>query len=384
MSVRTRVDSLLKKFEKTYQPLNTVELSRSALLGNFDLLKKLSPGEVIPVVKANAYGHGLREVVQILKARQFPYLAVDGYFEALKIREVSRQPVLVMGAIGTENYSHLETTGFSYVVSSLLTLEALARRRRKVTIHIEVDTGMHRHGVDLSQLGRLLKTVRAHPQLQLEGVMSHLADADNADNSYTEAQVAKFDQAVEVVLRAGLKPKWLHLAQTPGSAKVKSKYANAIRPGIGMYGINPLTPPDPAYKKLQALRPVMSIKSRIGLVRHLKPGDRVSYNGIFKAKKPMRMGVLPLGYSEGIPRSLANQGLFKAGRHYLPVIGKVCMNHTMIDLKATTLREGDPVIVISNNPKDKNSVRQLCQRFNYFNYRFLTAISPTIRRVIVD
>ncbi len=382
--LQSRIENLIKRFETEFEPLNQVELSRSAALNNFDVMKSLSPGGVIPVLKTNAYGHGLREIASILKDRPIDLMAVDGYFEALELRQATNTTVLIMGAILPANYKQLELRGFSYVVQSAEAIRALGARRQWAAIHLEVDSGMHRQGIQPKQLGSMLSLIKRYPKLKLEGVMSHLANGDSLDNSFNLRQTEIFDAVVAKTLAAGFKPKFLHLAQSTGAPKIKSKYANYIRPGIAIYGINALSANDIYYQKLADLKPVMQIASRIAKIQAVASGEPVSYGGTFITKRPSRIGVLPIGYGEGIPRSLANRGVVKAGKHYLPIVGKICMNHMMVDVTDTNLREWDEVIVLSCSSKDKNSIELLCRDFDFFNYRFLTAISPSIRRVIVN
>lgn len=214
--------------------------------------------------------------------------------------------------------------------------------------------------------------------------MTHLADADNeTDDSFTHKQVAQFDDLVERILSQGFRPRFIHIAQTAGSAKAQSKYANAVRLGIGLYGINPLGERDAAYKQLNGLRPVLSLKSTVIKVINLEAGDRVSYNGTFTAKKPMQIGVLPLGYYEGVPRDLSNTGVITHGGELLPIVGRVCMNHTMLDLRGSSVAVGDAVTVISADPNEPNSVPRLAAERGLFPYALLTGLSSSVRRVIV-
>ena len=154
--------------------------------------------------------------------------------------------------------------------------------------------------------------------------------------------------------------------------------------GIGTYGINPLRSDDPHYERLSGLKPVLSFKSTIIQVHQLEKGSKVSYGGTFVAKHPMRIGVLPVGYYEGLPRKLSGVGYVTHGKQALPILGRVCMNHVMIDLTESKLNVGDEVVVISNNPSDPNSVMGLEQRHKLFPYTTLTGLSNSIHRTVID
>lgn len=355
------------------------------MLWNVELVRRQYAGDrIIPVLKSNAYGHGLEQTAEILNGADCAFLAVDGYFEAAKIRDITRHHILVLGYIKPENVKLLDTRKCSFVVQDVEGLRAFGRLGKQVRIHLELNTGMNRLGLSSDELSEYLKTLQQYPKLELEGVMSHLADADNdRDSSYTERQVAVFDDTVASIHRQGFSPAYVHIAQTAGSAKAKSQYANAIRLGIGLYGISPLSETDPQASGFKGLRPVLTLESTIVKVVELQKGDRVSYNGIFTAPKAMKIGVLPLGYYEGVPRELSNKGSVAYGDNDLPIVGRVCMNHTMIDLKDSTAMVGDAVTVISRDPPRPNSVQQTCRTHGLFSYQFVTKLSSSIRRTVV-
>lgn len=384
MALRATIDNLLRKFEKDFATHNRIEVSKSALLHNFDLFAEISDEQVIPVLKGNAYGHGIEQVAAALKSRKFPYIAVDGYFEALRVRKVSRQPVLIMGAIKPENFAKLTYDRFAFVVQDETAIRALAATRRQLAVHLECNTGMNRYGAPLAELATLTKLILSYPNLRLEGVMSHLADSDGTSETTVTRAVDAFDRCVEIIRENGASPKLFHIAQTAGSLRAASRYANAMRLGVGLYGINPFPTEHHCHAKLAGLQPALQLISTITKAIDLKKGDSVSYNYTFTAPRGMRIGVLPLGYYEGIPRAFSNTGVVKYDTAYLPVVGRVCMNHTMISLDGIPATVGSEVVVFSTNPKNKNSVDNAAKRHELFNYNVLTALSPDVRRVLVE
>ena len=384
MSFRQTIDTLLRKLEKTYATHNCIEVSRAAILHNLDLFTDLANMPAIPVLKGNAYGHGVALVAQALKGRKLPYIAVDSYFEALRVREVSKQPVLVMGAILPENYSHIKYDNFTFVAHDETSIHALGKTRKRIKLHLEVNTGMNRYGAKPDDITKLSKLILGYKNLTLEGVMSHLADSDGDNPATVEAAIEQFDACVETILATGAQPTIFHVAQSAGSIKVKSKYANMFRLGIGLYGINPFPHGHKLRKQLKDLRPALELVSTITKVIQLHQGDKVSYNYTFTAPKDMRIGVLPLGYYEGVNRGLSNVGTVKVGEQFMPIVGRVCMNHTIISLDGTSAKVGDEVVVYSNNPADKNAIDNIAQKHSLFNYSLLTSLSHDIRRLLVD
>lgn len=383
MSLRQTIDTLLRKLEKDYATHNRIEVSRSAILHNLDLYEKLSGKPAIPVLKGNAYGHGIALVAKALKGRKLPYIAVDGYFEALRIREVSNQPVLIMGAILPENYKRIKYDNFAFVVHDAASIHALGKTGKRVKVHIEANTGMNRYGAKPDEAIKLAKLIQDYPNLTLEGVMSHLADSDGDDPATVDAAVKQFDECVEAIRTTGANPTLFHIAQSAGSIKAQSKYANAFRLGVGLYGINPFPKNHKLHGQLKDLRPALKLVSTITKIIELKKGDKVSYNYTFTAPKGMRIGVLPLGYYEGVNRALSNVGTVKVGKYSTPIVGRVCMNHTMISLDGVNARVGDEVVVYSDNSADKNAIDNIAHAHNLFNYNLLTSLSYDVRRVLV-
>ena len=244
---------------------------------------------------------------------------MDGYFEAAKIGDITNHKILVLGYIKPANVKLLDTKKCTFVPFQRHEgLEAFASLNKPVKVHLELNTGMNRLGLQSDELMPYLQTLIKHRSLILDGVMTHLADADNPyDDLYTIRQTNLFDGYIKSILDFGLNPKYIHIAQTAGSTKTVSKYANSMRLGIGLYGINPLEAGDKHFNELSELQPVLELKSTVIKTIEMKTGDKVSYNGIFTASKTMKIGVLPLGYYEGIPRELSNKGLVTYGNQAL-------------------------------------------------------------------
>lgn len=383
MAIRNTIDRVIHQFEKDFDTHNRIEVSRSALSHNYKLFGRLSGKQIIPVLKGNAYGHGIEQVATALKDHAMPYIAVDGYFEALRIRKVSRQPVLIMGAIKTDNLARLTYDNFAFVVQDAETINALGATKKKLKVHLECNTGMNRYGAKPAELTTLTELILSHPNLKLEGVMSHLADSDGTDPTTVAEAVQLYDDCVEMVLSTGALPTMFHIAQTAGSLKARSKYANMIRLGIGLYGINPFASTHPLHGSLSDLQPALRFVSTITKIIPLQKGDEVSYNYTFTAPRDMTIAVIPAGYYEGVNRALSNVGTVSIANTYLPIVGRVCMNHTMIELPNKQIKKGQEVIVYSADPIAKNSIDQVAQKHDLFNYNLLATLSSDVRRVLV-
>lgn len=383
--IRSYINNAIDKARsQKYKTLNIIEVSQKNIVSNFNLFKGLDPDKkIIAVLKANAYGHGLKPVATILNQTDCQFIAVDGYFEANKIKDITKHKVLVMGYILSSNIYLLDNKRCSFVLQDINSLKEFGKSKKNFKIHLEINTGMNRLGIDSSEIEEYLNELSKYRNLELEGVMTHLADADNPDGSTTNMQTILFDKAVSKIKELGFKPKYIHIAQSAGSTKVKSEYANTIRIGIGLYGINPLLPSDQNYPKLSKLKPALELKSTIIKVLDLQPGQKISYNGTYETNKQSKIAVLPLGYYEWVPREMSNNGVFTSDKYQLPIRGKVCMNHTMIDITGADLKVGDKITVISSNANDPNSIQNISEGLNLLYYELLTRLSESIRRVIV-
>lgn len=383
MGTRASVNKLLSRFEKNFVVYNEIRLDKSALLNNVEVLSGLAQNKtIIPVLKSNAYGHGLREVSKILSERKFPYIAVDGYFEAQVVHEVFKQPVLVMGAIAPENYRKINSKYNAFVVHDEQTINAMGESEKKFILHLEIDTGMTRHGVQPSQVLDYVNLIKSFPNLNLEGIMTHLSEADNPDNIFTNKQVELFDNCVERILATETKIKWIHIAQSAGTPKVSSKYANASRTGIALYGLNPLAKDDLDYGSFENLMPVLEFISTITKLHNTKKGVSVGYGRTYRPDVDTIIAVLPLGYYEGIPRELSNHGFVEINGSNHKIAGRVCMNITMVDVGKSKVKVGDKVIIISRDKNSKISAQSICAENDLFIYSFLTSLNQNIRRKV--
>lgn len=381
--ISNRLNSAFQRFQRGYATQNNIFVSGLNLRHNAAVFSQLTHKQIIPVLKGNAYGHGIEIVAQALKGLDFPYLAVDGYFEALRIRSVSRQPVLIMGSIEVSNFAKLRFRDFAFLVQDAETVNALGRTGKKINVHLDVNTGMNRYGADQDEIVDLGRLIQSYPNLTLEGVASHLADSDGDDIGTIEDAVFAFDQAVDVIRSIGANPTIFHIAQSAGSLRAKSRYADTMRLGLSLYGLNPFSPGQPHYTELQSrLKPALRFESTITRIHYLKKGDRVSYNYTYTAPKDLSIGVLPAGYYEGVSRSLSNSGTVIVAGEHAPIVGRVCMNHTIVSLEGINAAVGDKVIVFSDDPKEPNAFDNIAREQKLFNYSLLTSLSPDVRRTL--
>lgn len=370
---------------KKYEPLNKIEIIKENLLRNYQYISSLNHNiSISPVLKSNAYGHGLIQIATILDSLNCPFFCVDSLYEAYALLKAEvKTRILVMGYIDPNNLS-FKKLPFSYVIWDLDQALKIAKYQRGAGIHIFVDTGMNREGVKLDDLEELLLALKKIKGINIEGLMSHLAvyskksSAYTKNESYPKFQLQNYQKALKICKKIGINPKWKHLAASGGLLNKYTKKTNMSRCGISLYGI------DREDRSNGKLKPILSLKTKIIQIKDIKKGDKVGYDSTFQAKKDMTIGVLPLGYNDGIDRRLSNKGCVLVGGSKCPIIGRISMNITTIDL--TGIKRfflGQEALVFSSNPKDPNSIQNAAKICKTLPHDLLVHINPTFRREIV-
>ena len=371
---------------KSYQHLNEVTVSAAALKNNFQVFARLQPNcQVAPVLKSNAYGHGLVTVAKMVDDLHAPFLIVDSLHEAFELKKNGmKTSILIMGFTHPNNFEHKKLP-FSTVVSSWKMIEHLHRFQPQMGLHLKIDSGMNRQGVKMNELPALLHKMQQLPNLKLEGICSHLADADNpVSDAFTKRQLADFQQAIKLVEAAGFRPKWKHSSASAGTTKFQETSANLVRLGLGLYGISPLAVTDAAHKKLQSLQPALELISTVAQIKTIAAGEKVGYGLTFTTQKSMTLAILPIGYYDGVDLRLSNKGVVTIKETPCPIIGRISMNMMVVDVSSVpAVKVGDPVTIYSANPTAPNSISAAAQTAGTIPYELLVHLAQsTYRRTV--
>ncbi len=382
-----------------YEPLIAVSISRERLLHNLQEFRKLIPhGYVAPVLKSNAYGHGLFEVADILRHdKRIPFIAVDSYFEAVALRARGiKTPLLIIGYTRPRTIMESSIKRTSFTITNIDTLRAIKNIASVVHVHIKIDTGMHRQGILMDEVRYAIELLEKNPCIRLEGICTHFSDADNADESFTEAQVVHWNDVVAEFKTAFPNIWYIHAAATDGSRFSDDIRGNVIRLGIGLYGLSE----NPVLNKKLDLRPVLKMTTIITGLKTLLPGETVGYGNTFKADREMCIATIPVGYYEGLDRRLSNKGAVQViiqnhakldasgGSEVIcPIIGRVSMNITTIDASTVPgvcgLKLGMSVTVVSDSKDDPNSILAHAKNCGTIAYEIAVKIPQQLKRVIV-
>lgn len=351
------------------------------------LRSRLAPScRVIGIVKANAYGHGAVAVSRALVQAGVTLLGVATLAEGIQLREARIDVgIILMGPLVQGEIHDLVSHRLTPVIYSEEFARDLVMRLRDEAVpypvHVEVDTGMGRLGVGRDRLLDLLQSPAFKGPLRLDGVMSHFADADSEDRSYTQGQLAQFTGLLEQIRRAGVNVPLAHVANTAGILRFPASHLDAVRPGIGLYGYH--------YSVGQevevALRPVLSLLTQVVQVRSLRSGESVSYNRTFRASRQTRIAVLPLGYADGYNRMLSNKGTVLLAGKRAPVVGRICMDMTMVDItEIPEAQVGTDVVVIGAEGAERITALDLAQGQGTIPYEVLCGIGARVRRSYVE
>ncbi|HEU4685743.1 MAG TPA: alanine racemase [Nitrospira sp.] len=364
----------------TYAQVNLASLGHNLE----EIRRRLAPScDIVAIVKANAYGHGAAETARELIRLGITRLAVVSVPEGMVLREAGiTRDLLVLGMIGDEQLADMVAFRLTPVVSDSRRLPALAHaaasKNVALPIHIKLDTGMGRLGLSPEEILPAFEQLEAFKSLRVEGLMTHLADADGKTAEQTERQLARFRETVETLRRRGIDVPLVHAANSAAIVRFAEAHFSLVRPGIMLYGYHTLPTSVPAPN----LKPVLSLKTAVGQVRTLRSGTTVSYNGTFTAGRTSRIAVLPIGYADGYSRRLSNRGAVLIHGRRAPIVGLVCMDMTMVDV--TDIPEtqvGDEVVVIGRQGEDAIWADDIAEWTGTIPYEVLCSIGPRVPRV---
>ena len=337
--------------------------------------KKVEDAKIMAVIKADAYGHGAQAIAKSLSNK-----GVYGFCVALveEVKELIesgiKEPILHLGAISENTLDIYQTGQVRCTVSSLEELEILQNSKIKsINVHIKVDTGMGRLGFDYHNIESVLDHCSKLKNINLEGLYSHFATADSSDDNYLKLQLNKFKKIVEISKKNNLGIKFFHIANSAAIFKHKDAHFNMVRPGITLYGISPLGSPE------SVLKPVLTLKSKVVLVKQFNENTSVGYGRMYKVKRKELIAVLQIGYGDGIPISYTNVGEVEADGILHPVVGKVSMDLVTIKCMNKKLKKGDSVIFWGGNTMQLR-IENIAKKMNMIPYELVTGISKRVMR----
>lgn len=366
------------------------KIDLAAVRANATEARRLAGGrDVIAVVKANAYGHGVVPVSRALLEAGCSRLAVLTVSEAAELREAAvAAPILVLGGVRSPGEADRAaglhaTVVLHHAESRALTSSAARRAGLRMPVHVEVDTGMRRAGVPLPESVDFLDAVAADPSLQLEGVFTHLARADEPDLAPSLEQLELFRGMLKGAATRGIEPPVIHVLNSAGLLAGKPladalPEANAVRPGLMLYGVRP------AAHQGGRLRPVMTLSARVGHIHDVAPGDGVGYGATFRATRPTRIATISVGYEDGIAWSAGGRGEVWLAGARRPIVGRVSMDSICVEIADAEIEIGDPAVIFGTSDAGGIAVEDAAAAAGTIAYELLVRVGRRVQREVVE
>jgi alanine racemase len=329
--------------------------------------------QIMAIIKADAYGHGALGMIDVLKEEGIDRVAVAILLEALEIREKDTDiNIMLLGYTPDENLEEViknNITPTIYSFEQAKYLDELAKKNNKrVTIHVKIDTGMHRVGLDINESSvEEIKKISTLENIFIEGIYTHFATADEIDKSYTRKQVENYQYIVNRLEEEGVNIPIKHVSNSAATVDLGEYNFDMVRPGLIMYG---LYPSEDQKSKID-LKPVMSLHSKIFHIKTLKKEEGIGYGLTYTAKTDLKTAVIPLGYADGYFRGLSNKGEVLIGGKKAKIIGNICMDKFMIDITDLDVKTGDEVILFG----EENPIDELAKILGTINYELVCAMS---------
>lgn len=378
-------------------PRTWVEIKRNALVHNMQSFRRLVGDKVIisPCVKANAYGYGLVESAQIFLESGADWLSVDSIYEAVLLRESGvTTPIYIFGYVTLEQLPLVVEHACKLLVNNYETvryLQELAEQaNKKIDVHIKVETGNNRQGLSGKELLDFAQYITLQPNLRLEGVSTHFANIEDVPNhDFAELQRQRFEEAYQMLLENNIKIPIRHVANSAAAMMYPKTHYDMVRPGIASYG---MWPSELFQKKYQEkfgervqLQPALTWKTVIAQIKSVAAGETIGYGRTYVADRDMKIAIVPVGYYDGFDRKHSNVGHVLIRGQRAPVVGRVCMNITMVgvtDILDASLE--DEVVLIGKQGEESITPEDFAEWIDTINYEVTTRIRGDIPRIVIS
>jgi alanine racemase len=360
-----------------------IEVDLDILAANYRaIVAHVAPARVMPILKANAYGHGLIEVGRVVERLGAPFIGVAYLEEALRLREHGvRLPVLVLGGILGSQIPRFLEHDLTLAASSVDKLRAIeehaAAAGRTATVHLKIDTGMERIGVHWYSAEPLLEESLRCRHVRVEGIFTHFAGADGHDLGHARLQLERFQDVLRFYERRSLPPPLRHAANSGAIVQLRESHFDLVRAGILFYGARP----SPEVKAIVPVRQAMRWLTRVVFFKVVKGGNPVSYGGAWVARDDTRVVTLPVGYGDGYARAMSGRAeVIVHGRRY-PVVGRICMDQVMVSIGRDSAYNGDEVVLLGEQGDAAISIEEMAGWAGTISHEILTSINTRVPRV---
>jgi alanine racemase len=363
------------------------EIDLDAIAFNIQAFKKHVGNHVkiIAVVKANAYGHGAVPVAKTALEAGAEILAVHRAIEGAELRQAGLPaPILIMGYTPPDGADLVVQNRLTPSLMTIEFVQALSARASAlgatVPVHIKIDTGMSRYGLLPNEVVDFLRVITPLPGIEMEGLFTHFATADWADLTYTQGQLALFNEIIRSAQSAGCAFPMVHAANSAATMMLPEAHFDAVRPGIAMYGMDPSSEWPPVFE----IRSALTLKSKVSRVRRLPAGAGVSYSRTYITSKPTTAALIPVGYGDGYHRILSNKSQVLIRGRRAPLIGRVCMDQFVVDVSGIPdAQQDDEVVLVGRQGEAQIRAEEVAALAGTINYEVTTSLLPRVARVYV-
>jgi alanine racemase len=367
---------------------STIEIDLAALRYNFSKVKELvkQPTAVLGVVKSDAYGHGMVPVARELENLRVEYLGVSTCREAVTLRQGGiKSPILLLLGVEEDELAQviqyrLTPAIFRSDVAKAVSAAALAADT-KIPVHLKIDTGMARLGVPYVEADKFLELIKSLEGINLEGLLSHFASADERDKSFSNKQLERFQRILGRAQNIGLKPRYAHIANSAGVIDLPASYLQLVRPGLMLYG----APPSPELHRPIPLRPVMSLKTRVLQLKEVPAGSPIGYGCTYTTTRSSLIATLPVGYDDGYDRLLSNRGEVLVRNRRAPVVGRISMCLTTVDVTDIPgVQPDDEVVLLGRQGEEVITADDIAAKISTINYEIFCNLGGYRRKVFLN
>ncbi|MBN1549926.1 alanine racemase [bacterium] len=363
------------------------EIDLSAIKHNLTTIQqRVKPAKIIAVVKANAYGHGIIRVADAAVKSGVDFLGVGFLEEGLLLRRRGfKIPILVLGGVLFRQIQKFLLNRLDITVSSLGLAYAVNKAAAKLgtiaNVHLKFDTGLNRIGISHRKASLVFERIVPLKNIKISGIYSHFATADEADKTFTELQIKRFENIIETAKSFHFEPEHIHIACSGAILQHPGSYYNMIRVGLIMYGLYPHLNYNPNLN----VKPVLTFKSRVVFLKDVNEGEPISYGRIYYTQQRSKIATIPVGYGDGYNRRLSNKGnVLINGRRY-PVVGTVCMDQIMVDLGPdSSVKIGDEVVLYGNQGTESIRVEEVASQIGTIPYEVTCWLARRVPRIFIN
>ena len=346
---------------------------------NYHIVKS-EVGEIpiMATVKANAYGHGAVEVSKALEQEGVRYLAVFTIDEGIELRDAGiKTDIFIYAKFDPTRIEEASKHNLTLNISSFDDLKALkAHNGNSVKVHLKIDTGMTRLGVPYEQAEDFLKEANQIESIELEGLYSHFATADEGELSYANSQLSKFNDIIEISKKLDISFAFIHCSNSGAILNVQDSRFNMVRAGMLLYGA---FPSDEVPQELP-IKPVMTFTAPVVEIRDVKAGTQISYGGVYTTKSDTRIAVIQAGFADGIPRPWYIDGFVKFQNQDFKITGRICMDQLMIDIGTADIKYGDEILIFGSNEHGSIDINHIAKKIDSTSYVLVTALGIRPKR----